>query len=436
MSAYPVPANEALRNDAVRRYAILDTAPEIPFDDVGELAARICQCPVSYVAFAEHDRLWFKAKYGLPPDMTGCPRDIAFCQVTICGTEMVLSPDLTTDPRFRDFHFVVNEPHLKFYCGVPLINPEGYALGTLCVMDFQPHDLALDDQESLRRLARQLVGQLELRRKLIEIDETMAELEQARQSIADAKARADELLANILPASIAAELTEHGKVAPRHFSEATIMFTDFRDFTGLTERTEPAMLVGLLDQYFSAFDEIVARHGLEKIKTIGDAYMAVAGVPEPSRHHTLDACLAALEMQDAVARFRAQREKLRLPALDLRIGLHSGPVMAGVVGQRKFTYDIWGDAVNVAARLEAASEPNRINVSEQVLNRVRTQFEATARGKLEVRNKAPVPMFFLDRLKPEFSADASGRRPNERLTAERDSPASGSHGWGLPPAGR
>jgi len=234
MSAYPVPANEALRNDAVRRYAILDTAPEIPFDDVGELAARICQCPVSYVAFAEHDRLWFKAKYGLPPDMTGCPRDIAFCQVTICGTEMVLSPDLTTDPRFRDFHFVVNEPHL-----------------------------ALDDQESLRRLARQLVGQLELRRKLIEIDETMAELEQARQSIADAKARADELLANILPASIAAELTENVKVSPRHFSEATILFTDFRDFTGLAERTEPAMLVGLLDQYFSAFDEIVARHRLE-----------------------------------------------------------------------------------------------------------------------------------------------------------------------------
>jgi class 3 adenylate cyclase len=138
-------------------------------------------------------------------------------------------------------------------------------------------------------------------------------------------------------------------------------------------------------------------------------------------------------MQDVVARLRTKREKLRLPALDLRIGLHCGPVMAGVVGRRKFTYDIWGDAVNVAARLEAASEPNRINVSEQVLNRVRTLVEATPRGPLEARNKAPIPMVFIDRLKPEFSADPAGRQPNERLATVRDAPASGHHGWSRPP---
>ncbi len=430
--AYPVPANEAERNAALGHYAILDTAPEVTFDEVGELAAQLCGCAISYIAFADNDRFWFKQRYGLPPDMASCPRELSFCQLTICGTEMVLAPDLTTDERYRDAHFVVNEPHLKFYCGLPLINPEGYALGTLCVMDFEPRNLTFDQQEALRRLSRQVVGQLELRRKLIELDRAMHDLEEARESIAAEKARSDELLSNILPESIAAELKENGKVAPRHFPAVTVLFSDFRNFTGLTERTEPAALVGLLDQYFCAFDDIVAEHGLEKIKTVGDAYMAVAGAPEPGRLHALDACLAAQAMLGAVERLRAQREKVRLPALDIRIGVHSGPIMAGVVGRRKFTYDIWGDTVNIAARLETGSEPNRVNVSEQVWNQVKTLFDATPRGTIEMHNKAPLPMYFLDRLKPEFSRDSSGRQANDAFAAARERMATGFSGWGRP----
>ncbi len=422
--SYPVPANEAERNAAVRSYQIIETGAEAAFDEVGELAAQFCGCPISTIAFIQDDRLWFKQRYGIPPDMTGCPRELAFCQLTVCGTEMVLAPDLTTDARFHDFHFVVNEPHLKFYCGIPLINPQGYALGTLCVMDFVPRELTYEQQEALRRLTRQVVGQLELRRKVIELDRAMHELEEARESIIAEKARSDELLTNILPGSIAEELKEHGKVAPRHFPAATILFGDFRNFTGLTERTEPAALVDLLDQYFCAFDDIVAEHGLEKIKTVGDSYMAVAGVPEPSRLHALDACMAAL------ARFREQREKVRLPALDLRIGIHSGPVMAGVVGRRKFTYDIWGDAVNVAARLETNSEPNRINVSEQVYSQVKSLFEATPRGTIEARNKAPLPMYFLDRLRPDLSRDAEGRHPNDAFAEARERLVTGFYAWG------
>jgi adenylate cyclase len=431
--AYPVPENEVARNDALRRYRIMDTAPETAFDEVGELAAQICGCPISYVAFIEDDRFWLKAKYGLPPDFISCPREIAFCSVTVCGSEMVLSPDLTQDDRYRDFHFVVNEPHLKFYCGLPLINPEGYALGTLCVMDFVPRDLGFKEQEALRRLSRQVIGQLELRRKLIELDQAMQELEEARNSIAAEKTRAENLLANILPKSIAEELTTNGKVAPRHFPAATIVFTDFRNFTALSERAEPAMLIGLLDQYFRAFDTIIDRHGLEKLKTIGDAYMAVAGVPNPSRLHVVDACMAAFEMQDAVARLKAQRDKLRLPSLELRVGIHTGPVIAGVVGSRKFTYDIWGDAVNLAARMEANGELGRINVSESVYNHVQSLFDATPRGNIEVKNKAPVKMYFLDRLKPELSADSEGRIPNDRFATERDRLSTGFAGWGRKP---
>lgn len=431
---YPVPDNEAARNDALRAYRVMDSAPEMAFDEIGELAAQICRCPVSYIAFIEDDRFWLKAKYGLPPDFMSCPREIAFCSITVCGTEMVLVPDLTKDERYRDFHFVMNEPHFRFYCGIPLINPEGYALGTLCVMDFEPRDLGFEEQEALRRLSRQVVGQLELRRKVIELDRAMSDLEDARKSIAAEKERAEELLTNILPKSIAEELKENGKVAPRHFPAATILFSDFCNFTSLAERVEPAMLLELLDQYFGAFDEIVARHNLEKIKTIGDAFMAVAGVPSPSRLHGLDACVAALDMQEAAARLKVRRDKLRLPSLELRIGIHSGAVMAGVVGRWKFTYDIWGDAVNIAAQVEANGEPGRINVSEDVYNHVKALFEATPRGAIEVKNKAPIPMYFLDRLKSEFSRDAAGRQPNQQFAAERERLSTGFAGWGPGPS--
>ena len=146
----------------------------------------------------------------------------------------------------------------------------------------------------------------------------------------------------------------HGRVTPRFYESATVMFADFQGFTQLTERMDPKGLVEQLDQFFSAFDEITGRQRLEKLKTIGDAYMCAGGLPEVQRTHPVDACLAALELQDYMSRANQQRERLRLPRWELRIGLHTGSVMAGVVGRRKFTYDIWGDAVNVAARMEAA----------------------------------------------------------------------------------
>jgi adenylate cyclase len=182
---------------------------------------------------------------------------------------------------------------------------------------------------------------------------------------------------------------------------------------------EPVALIGLLDQYFSAFDEIVTRHGLEKLKTIGDAYMAVAGVPIASRRHHIDTCLAALEIQAVMARMKAQREKMRLPALELRIGIHTGPVMSGVVGRRKFTFDIWGDAVNTAALMEANGAPGRINVSETVVGKVKTLFELEPRGAVETKHNRKLEMFFLNRLKPEYSRDADGRYPEREICRRR-----------------
>src|SRR5690606_14249313 len=127
-------------------------------------------------------------------DFTSCPREIAFCSVTICGADLVLSPDMAEDERFRDFPFVVNEPHFRFYCAMPLVTPEGYALGTICVMDYQPREMGFEQQETLRRLAHQLVGLLEHRRRMIELDEAMRALDGANAALAAEKAHAEELL--------------------------------------------------------------------------------------------------------------------------------------------------------------------------------------------------------------------------------------------------
>jgi class 3 adenylate cyclase len=416
---YPIPENERERVAALRSYEILDTGPDIAYDEIGELAAQICQCPVAAVTFIDEERQWLKAVYGLPPEDNEIPREVSLCSHAICGTDLVIAPDLTLDPRFHDYPFVAGPPHFKFYCGVPLITPEGYALGTLVVMDFEPRELGFEQKTAMRRLSHQVMTQLALRRKVIELDHALHELDTARTEIAAEKTRSDDLLANILPVAIAEELKKYGKVEPRYYRSVSILFADVKQSTRVAETIEPAGFIALLDQYFSAFDEIVTRHGLEKIKTIGDAYMAVGGLPLENRSHPVDACLAALDMRGAVMRMNAQREKMRLLGLELRIGLHTGPVMAGVVGRQRFTYDIWGDAVNVAALMESHGEPGQVNLSETTAGYAQPYFELESRGPVAAKHKGALPMHFLRRLKPDYARDPDGQLPNDRLGADR-----------------
>lgn len=414
----PIPENEVERLSAVKSYQLLDTAPEIAYDEITELAAQICQCPVAVVGLVDETRDWKKSAYGFPPDLCTSPRELSICSAVICGSDLVVSSDLTKDERFRDNPMVTGEPNLRFYCGMPLINPQGYALGTLCVVDFQPRDLSIEQAEAVRRLSHQVVSQFELRRSVLELERRMEELSLARREAERQRERSDRLLLNILPRAVAEELRINEHVTPRYHESVTIMFADFEGFSRLTERIEPNSLIEQLDQFFSAFDAIAERHRMEKLKTIGDAYMCVGGLPEPNRTHDVDACLAALSMIEFMRRTNAQREKLHLPRWELRIGIHSGPVMAGVVGKSKFIYDVWGDAVNIAARLEAAGGTGRINVSDVVQGRVRTLMEMEPRGAVEVKNKLPINMHFLSRIKPALSRDSEGLRPNEALHRE------------------
>ena len=267
----------------------------------------------------------------------------------------------------------------------------------------------------MRRLSHQVVTQLELRRTVVEMDNAIKSRDKMHQELVAEKSRSDELLLNILPKKIASELRDTEKVDPRFYNSASVMFGDFAGFTKLAEQIQPKALIDLLHQYFSVFDNIVAKHNVEKLKTIGDAYMCVAGAPGESRGHAISACLAAIEIQHHMERTNKQREKMRMPRWDMRVGVHSGPIIAGVVGEKKFTYDVWGDAVNIAALMEKEGETGRVNISQTTFQQVDEAFETEARGQVDTGKKGLLAMYFVNRLKPEFSSDPDGMKPNDEF---------------------
>ncbi|THH40049.1 adenylate/guanylate cyclase domain-containing protein [Neolewinella litorea] len=198
-----------------------------------------------------------------------------------------------------------------------------------------------------------------------------------QQRIQVAQERSDELLLNILPRKIATELKETGRATARRYDSASVLFSDFVGFSRIASQREPEELVEVLDRTFRAFDEIIERHGLEKIKTIGDAYMCVGGVPEEDPDHAAKTVRAALEIQ----RYLSEAGDFQA-----RIGIHTGPVVAGVVGQKKFAFDIWGDTVNQAARLEAAGVPGEVTISKATRNLLDSRFECERIGTFEAKN--------------------------------------------------
>lgn len=203
--------------------------------------------------------------------------------------------------------------------------------------------------------------------------------------------KSDDLLLNILPADIADELKENGISEARNYSEVTVLFTDFVNFTGISEKLSPKELVSELHICFKGMDEIIVRHGMEKIKTIGDAYLAVCGLPKPCPTHAKNTVSAAREILEFV-----KSRKREGGMFEIRIGINSGPVVAGIVGIKKFAYDIWGDTVNTAARMEQASNPGKINISGSTYELVKDSYNCIYRGKLSAKNKGHIDMYFVD----------------------------------------
>jgi len=214
--------------------------------------------------------------------------------------------------------------------------------------------------------------------------------------IAAEKAKSDELLLNILPSEIAEELKKNGHSDARPFDKVSVLFTDFKGFTAIAEKFSAEKLVAELDLCFRAFDQLMSKYNVEKIKTIGDSYMCAGGIPIPNTTNPIDIVKCGLEIQQFMKTYKEERIEKNEPFFELRIGIHTGPIVAGIVGLKKFAYDIWGDTVNIASRMESSGEVGKVNISGATYELVKDHFVCTYRGKILAKNKGEVDMYFVE----------------------------------------
>ncbi len=319
--------------------------------------------------------------------------------------------------------FIIRQCNLQSTLFLPLIlNNE-----PIGILDFsnamEKMEIAKSDIIRLSILGEQLAGIIHGSNLFKQVQEerekalaAQKEAEAAKQLAEEARRQSDKLLFNILPEKIARELKETGAVESLFYDRVSIMFTDFIGFTQSVTQMLPDDLIMQLDGIFSQFDLICERRHIEKIKTIGDAYMCAGGVPDYNFTHFIDICLVALEMRNFMIETKKTKESISgEPFWDIRIGIHSGAVMAGVIGNKKFGFDLWGDDVNIAARMESSSEPQKINISGDTYELVKDYFVCFPRGLVSAKGKGDIPMYFLERLKPEYSFDADGIVPNSIL---------------------
>ncbi len=403
----PLPANEAERQQEVFRLNLLDTPSEERFDRIVRLTRRLFDVPISYVSLVDQNRQWFKSSIGIDRQSTG--RDISFCGHAILQDEALIIPDARKDLRFAGNPMVIGEPFVRFYAGQPLRGPRGHKVGTLCIVDPRPRAFTQHDVELLHELTTLVERELELgdviqaQTEAIKIKDALAdsqaELAKTVEDLQHSKRQTEEMLHNILPSELADELRANGHVKPMRYEPVFVLFTDFAGFTKAAEKMEAGELVEELNECFCHFDWVMGKYGVEKLKTIGDGYLAVAGMPRSTPEDAMNVLRAALEMRDYMLKRKTEREASGHPFWDIRIGLHVGPLVAGVVGVRKIAYDVWGDTVNTASRIESAGEPGRVDVSADFHAWVSDRVISESRGKIDCKHKGEIEMFFVDGVK-------------------------------------
>ncbi len=247
------------------------------------------------------------------------------------------------------------------------------------------------------------------------LEEKQEKIKEQQIELIKTKRKTEDLLLNIFPYEVSRELMISGQSKPQSYSKVTVMFTDFVGFTRVCENISPEEMTSELDKHFSHFDDICEMHFLEKIKTIGDAYMCAGGIPMRNNSNPFDIVLAALKIIKYMNEVNKEKRIQNLPEWQIRIGLHTGSIVAGVIGKKKFAYDIWGDAVNTASRIESTSETGRINISGVTYNEICDYFDCSYRGKIYAKNKGEIDMYFIDGIKPEYAKDKDLFEPNSEL---------------------
>lgn len=313
---------------------------------------------------------------------------------------------------------------LETLLGPAHISPDDEALEVLFAGE--PYTITANRQRILNLLLSTYENAMQ---QNVALRKAQEELTKLNQQLELSHKETERLLLNILPKTVAEELIAYGSSTPAKFDDVSVMFSDFVGFTQVAEKLTAHDLLAELDLYFAYFDSVIDQHRLEKLKTIGDSYMVAGGLPEPTTTHAIDCVLAALEIQRFVLAQASEREAKGQPFWRMRLGIHTGPAVAGVIGKKKFAYDVWGDTVNLASRMESSGEAGKVNVSGDTYQRVKDLFDCQARGHVSVKHKGEVEMYFVERIKPEYSEKGEGLLPNtafKQAYAELQNPGSGN----------
>ena len=369
----PKPENEESRLKDIKDLKIIEENIDKSkrFSSFPRLAAALTECDKAAINIVDDTVQHCKVNYGMDVVenmmMKEIPRELSICaHVLNNASKPLVINDLTKDSRtkhvFELDNPIINKSFPKFYAGSPIITSNGYILGSFCVFNSEPKLLDNSKIEGLRMLADQFIDLYE---------STKDEYKKGVKS----------------------NHTKEEKVSGEYFSSSTVLFCDFVGFTKKTENMQPGELVEILDTFFNGFDKIIERFELKKVKTIGDAYMAVGGIPDLNSNHAERVVLASKEIINFVTGINFQQEAIGNESWHVRIGIHSGPVIAGNTSSN---FDIWGDTVNIASRLESSGEVMKINISEEVKKLLPSSFNISNQKTVHLKNKGDFEIYSID----------------------------------------
>ena len=360
------------RLDEIERIGLVDkdVSNDRHLNNVTELACYLTERPQCTINLLTDKSQVSKNNHGfsIPEQLIvrEIPRDVSICQYVLeQPRDQLVIENVKEHQKTQNFHKMALAPNIQFYAGTPIITSKGFTVGTLCVMDSKPGSIAHSQLEGLRLLSDQVSNILEYSSLKPPTDDQKGSLQ------------------------------EPGALEASYYSSASILFTDFVGFTNISEDIDPGELIQSLDEFFSAFDHIVTKHDLRKVKTIGDSYMAVGGIPDGRQGHAVNACQAALDIIQVVSGLNMKREVLGQLPWHVRVGVHTGPVIAGFSANG---FDVWGDAVNLASRLESASEAGKVQISDTTWQFLPDGADVTDRGLIDLKNKGKMQTYFLNRL--------------------------------------
>ena len=363
--------NEKCRLDEVERLGVLgkDFSADSDYNTLTQLSTITTGTQIGMINILGSNIQRCKMDFGFSADQSAIaqelPREISVCQYSLLNPkEPLVIEDMFLDERTKNFQKLEAYSELRFYAGSPLVTSRGYSIGTLCVLGMEPKKITHDQIEGLRILADLIVSSIE--------NDLLKKQDEGNKEVST---------------------NNQNQSMVKYFSTSSILFADFVGFTKLVEKLEAGDLIETLTVFFKGFDRLAQKHNVTKVKTIGDCYMCVSGIPKQEKEHALKMCAFALDMLKFVEGINIQHEVLEKPIWKLRIGIHSGPLIANF---QAGAFDVWGDSVNIAARMECSGQAGKVHISEKTADHLGSEFSLSARGEVELKNKGYFQTFFIN----------------------------------------